>query len=606
MDRNGSFLMVKLKEKKTEMKKKIINFIFILLKGDIDPQWIESLNTLMDDNKVLTLANNERIALKPEMRLLFEISHLKTATPATVSRAGILYINPGDVGWMAYVNSWVDTRSTNSEKSTLRRLFDQYVPTLMQLVATKMKTIVPISPIAMIMLICNLLECLIEPENMPKKGVDQWYETLFAFATIWGIGSSLFKDTNADYREEFSRFFQKEFQQVTFPVEAGKNIFSYYVDVESREFRPWTDLVSDFHLDVDQPLQMVLVDNEETIRLKYFIEMLVRAKRGVMLVGSAGCGKSVIMNGKLKQLSDDYSVAQVPLNFYTSSEMMQSNLEKHLERRTGRTYRPIGPKPMIYFLDDANMPEVDTYYTIQAHTIVRQFMDYSSWYDRTDFVLKDIQKCQFVGAFNPTSGSFTIDPRLQRWFNTFAVNEPNDMQIRSIYFNILTQYLNDPLNELSKGVIEECENIVDASIRLHKRMIKMFLPTAQKFHYFFNMRDLTNVFQGLLWATKECCPNVKSLIQLWAHESTRVYCDKLITLEDNAQFDVQIRETIDESFTNVESSSILQKPLILFHFAESLNDAKYLPIKNWAGLNHNLMVAMENYNEFIGNMNLVC
>lgn len=49
----------------------------------IDPQWIESLNTLMDDNKVLTLANNERIALKPGMRLLFEISHLRTATPAT-------------------------------------------------------------------------------------------------------------------------------------------------------------------------------------------------------------------------------------------------------------------------------------------------------------------------------------------------------------------------------------------------------------------------------------------------------------------------------------------------------------------------------------------
>lgn len=143
--------------------------------GDIDPQWIESLNTLMDDNKVLTLANNERIALKAEMRLLFEISHLKTATPATVSRAGILYINPADVGWMSYVNSWIDTRPTNSEKSTLRRLFDLYVPTLMQLVTTKMKTIIPISPKAMIMLICNLLECHLDPENMPNKSVDAWY-----------------------------------------------------------------------------------------------------------------------------------------------------------------------------------------------------------------------------------------------------------------------------------------------------------------------------------------------------------------------------------------------------------------------------------------------
>lgn len=68
---------------------------WIVLDGDIDPMWIESLNTVMDDNKVLTLASNERIPLTPSMRLLFEISHLKTATPATVSRAGILYINAG-------------------------------------------------------------------------------------------------------------------------------------------------------------------------------------------------------------------------------------------------------------------------------------------------------------------------------------------------------------------------------------------------------------------------------------------------------------------------------------------------------------------------------
>lgn len=56
---------------------------WIILDGDIDPMWIESLNTVMDDNRVLTLASNERIALTPTMRLLFEISNLRTATPAT-------------------------------------------------------------------------------------------------------------------------------------------------------------------------------------------------------------------------------------------------------------------------------------------------------------------------------------------------------------------------------------------------------------------------------------------------------------------------------------------------------------------------------------------
>ena len=72
---------------------------WIILDGDIDPQWIESMNTVMDDNKVLTLISNDRIPLSNSMRLIFEISNLKHATPATVSRAGVLFVNDTDIGW---------------------------------------------------------------------------------------------------------------------------------------------------------------------------------------------------------------------------------------------------------------------------------------------------------------------------------------------------------------------------------------------------------------------------------------------------------------------------------------------------------------------------
>lgn len=61
--------------------------------GDIDPEWIESLNTVMDDNKVLTLVSNDRIPLTGSMKLLFEIDNLRNATPATASRAGVLFLN---------------------------------------------------------------------------------------------------------------------------------------------------------------------------------------------------------------------------------------------------------------------------------------------------------------------------------------------------------------------------------------------------------------------------------------------------------------------------------------------------------------------------------
>jgi dynein heavy chain len=80
---------------------------WIILDGDVDPEWIESLNTVMDDNKVLTLVSQERIPMTPEMRLILEISNLRNATPATVSRGGVLFVNDSDIGCRPYFDSWL-------------------------------------------------------------------------------------------------------------------------------------------------------------------------------------------------------------------------------------------------------------------------------------------------------------------------------------------------------------------------------------------------------------------------------------------------------------------------------------------------------------------
>ena len=79
-----------------------------VLDGDVDTFWIESLNTVMDDNKVLTLVSNDRIPLSASMRLIFEVANLKNASPATVSRGGVLFINDIDIGWTPFVNSWME------------------------------------------------------------------------------------------------------------------------------------------------------------------------------------------------------------------------------------------------------------------------------------------------------------------------------------------------------------------------------------------------------------------------------------------------------------------------------------------------------------------
>ena len=66
---------------------------WIIFDGDVDPEWVENLNSVLDDNKLLTLPNGERLSLPPNVRVMFEVQDLKYATLATVSRCGMVWFS---------------------------------------------------------------------------------------------------------------------------------------------------------------------------------------------------------------------------------------------------------------------------------------------------------------------------------------------------------------------------------------------------------------------------------------------------------------------------------------------------------------------------------
>ena len=83
---------------------------WIVCDGDIDPEWIESLNSVLDDNHLLTMPSGERIQFGPNVNFIFETHSLKFASPATVSRNAIIFLSDEDFDVNVLIKSWLDTQ----------------------------------------------------------------------------------------------------------------------------------------------------------------------------------------------------------------------------------------------------------------------------------------------------------------------------------------------------------------------------------------------------------------------------------------------------------------------------------------------------------------
>jgi dynein heavy chain len=380
---------------------------FIILDGDIDAEWIESMNTVMDDNKVLTLVSNERIPLSASMRMIFEISHLRNASPATVSRAGVIFLNEYDIGWRPYVQTWIEGFNDQKVQTWLDQLFDAYVvPTIDMIRKEKWKHITPIRDFAMVQVICRILEGLLTPENCPPGSEKEVYEAYFQFACVWGIGGGFSSDKGADFRKQFDAYWRNDYAKAALKFPEDGSVFDYFIDPSTKKGEPkrcahWRDIIPSYKHDRAALYQTILVPTMDTTRIGYIANMMLRLKKPVMLVGNAGSAKTVLLGGLLKELDEDAWISyNINFNSMTEAFDTQFMLESPLEKKTGSIFGPPGTKRLIYFVDDLNMPTPDKYGTQSAIALMRQQVDYGGFYDLKKLTMKKLENVSYANP-NP-------------------------------------------------------------------------------------------------------------------------------------------------------------------------------------------------------------
>lgn len=176
---------------------------WVVFDGPVDAIWIENMNTVLDDNMTLCLANGQRIKLRAQMRMLFEVQDLAVASPATVSRCGMVYMTQEELGWRPYIKSWLETFFVENDamndnlKDHLWTTFEATIDTGLEWLRSNEHSEEPIKTtnLQQVVSLANFLEGFISAEKGFKGKDDdekkKILDALFAFSYAWGLGGSL-------------------------------------------------------------------------------------------------------------------------------------------------------------------------------------------------------------------------------------------------------------------------------------------------------------------------------------------------------------------------------------------------------------------------------
>ncbi|OEH76364.1 dynein gamma flagellar outer [Cyclospora cayetanensis] len=505
---------------------------WITCDGPVDAIWIENLNTVLDDNRILTLANSDRIPMTENTRIVFEVENLNNASPATVSRAGIIFISATDLGWKPLIDSWLQRLTSDCpERAYKSKIFsDLFENPVMQ-----------VTPVMVTVQLLNLLSCILLPyEESAEMLTPQEYENIMAYAVAWSCGALL----EPEDRMKFNTFLQEKVS-VPYQGEAGLTIFDYFVDQKTREFRQWaapewTPPKGPFSF------SSILIPTLDSQRAEYIIDHVSKLPhspnppsfQSVLLLGGPGTAKTSTVLMFLQKLDSNETLwRRVNLSSATLPERFQQTIESSLERKTGKTYCPPGGKDMIFFLDDMSMPFVNEWGDQVTLELLRQLIEQKGFYflekdKRGDF--KAVIGLKYIGAMNhPGGGRNDIPNRLKSKFFSLNMILPSLTSVDNIYGAMMRSRITLK-NGATPLVVEVSSKLTQATIDVWLEVKKSLLPTPSRFHYIFNLRDLSRVFQGILNCPIDSVNTHELFLGLWKHECTRVLADKLCRKGDKA------------------------------------------------------------------------
>ena len=556
---------------------------WLVMDGPVDAIWIENMNTVLDDNKKLCLPNSEIIAMTGLMNLIFEVADLAVASPATVSRCGMVYMEPAEVGWKPQFKSWVSGARVmygNEAHDRLSTLFETFLPASVEKVG-ELKKISPAGEGNLTASLTRLFDATLKDlitgyENSSDVSNDAAHtagiasdesessvvsrylnppitaiDASFLFALVWSVGGCV--DTKS--RSAFDTFLKSAIASKTsslscpetFWRDESATVYDFKISapkgtgVERLHGIAWQKWIDSIPAQAriipkDLPFDATIVPTKETATCDHLLDCALRHGYPILFCGPTGTGKSTIVQRRLRSLDKSkWQPTTIGFSARTSANATQAQVDGRLDKRRKGVYGPIPGAKGVFFIDDVNMPQRESYGAQPPIEILRQFHDYGGWYGR-DNAFVTLQDIQFVAAMGPAGGGRNpVTERYLRHFSLVSVPEVDESALKGIYNAILSQHFQNC--EFHNSIVNMAPDAVCATLVVYQTCLEKLLPTPEKSHYSFNLRDFSRVAQGLTMLPLSQVENESDfgrlrITRLWTHEILRVFGDRLVDVAD--------------------------------------------------------------------------
>uniref|UniRef100_A0A8D2DP18 Dynein axonemal heavy chain 1 n=1 Tax=Sciurus vulgaris TaxID=55149 RepID=A0A8D2DP18_SCIVU len=602
--------------------------------GPVDAVWIENMNTVLDDNKKLCLSSGEIIKLTEAMTMMFEVQDLAVASPATVSRCGMVYLEPSILGLMPFVECWLNKLPTilKPQEQHFKSLFVRFLEESIDFVRSSVKEVITSTNSNLTLSLLKLLECFFKP-FLPKEGlkkippeklsrIPELIEPWFIFSLVWTVGAT----GDSDSRNSFSHWLRIKMaiEKLTLLFPEEGLVYDYRLedagissteddddeDEDSKQVAwvKWIGSSGPFTMAPDTNYCNIIVPTMDTMQMSFLLDKLLTNHKPVLCIGPTGTGKTLTISDKLlKNLPLEYISHFLTFSARTSANQTQDLIDSKLDKRRKGVFGPPLGRNFIFFIDDLNMPALETYGAQPPIELLRQWMDHGGWYDRKIIgAFKNLVDINFVCAMGPPGGGRNaITPRLTRHFNYLSFVEMDEISKKCIFSTILGCWIDGLLGERSyrepvpgaPHLATFKDPLVEATIMVYATITSQLLPTPAKSHYTFNLRDLSKVFQGMLMADPAKVEDKVQLLRLWYHENCRVFRDRLVNEEDRNWFDNLLKGHMEKWEVAFENVCPFQ-PILYGDFMSPGSDVKsYELITSEQKMMQVIEEYMEDYNQ---------